>query len=65
MHDRFAPGDSPAGDDDFYEFPIEVPDGVVQSYFEQEDCGLDVGVAQLFEQMESHESELSSPPSEG
>ena len=65
VHDRFAPGDSTDGDDDFYEFPIEVSDGVVQSYFEREDCGLDASVAQLFEQMESHESELSSPPSEG
>ena len=38
---------------------------MVQSYFEREDCVLDVSVAQLFELMESHESELSSPPSEG
>lgn len=61
---RFAVGDS-ADAEDCYEFPIEVSDGKVQSYFEREDTDLEVSVAQLFEQMEKHESELSHPPSEG
>lgn len=38
---------------------------MVQSYFEREDTNLEVSVAQLFEQMENHESELSRPPTEG
>ena len=61
---RFAVGDS-ADAEDCYEFPVEVSDGKVQSYFEREDTDLEVSVAQLFEQMEKHESELSHPPSEG
>ena len=61
---RFAVGDS-ADAEDCYEFPIEVSDGKVQSYFERENTDLEVSVAQLFEQMEKHESELSHPPSEG
>lgn len=52
-------------DDDCYEFPIEVSDGMVQSYFEWEDTNLEVSVVQFFEQMENHESELSRLPTEG
>ena len=66
VHDRsFAALEPGNEDDDCYEFPIEVSDGMVQSYFEREDTNLEVSVAQLFEQMENHESELSRPPIEG
>ena len=65
VHDRFAAVESVNDDDDCYEFPFEVLDGMVQSYFEREDTNLEVSVAQLFEQMENHESELSRPPTEG
>lgn len=66
VQDRYRFGVEDSADaEDYYEFPIEVSDGKVQSYFECEDTDLEVSVAQLFEQMEEHESELSHPPSEG
>ena len=64
VHYRFAAVESRNGDNDCYEFPIEVSDSMVQSYFEREDTHLKVTVAQLLEHMENHESELSCLPTE-
>ena len=40
-------------------------DGMVHAYFEREDTDVGVTIAQLYEKMERHESELSRPPAEG
>ena len=45
VHDRFSVVESANDDDDCYEFPIEVSDGMAQSYFEREDTNLEVSVA--------------------
>lgn len=72
VHDDafFEPQDKfqSAGDEteeSIYHFPIEMSDGMVHPYFEREDTDVAVTVAQLYEKMERHESELSSPPVDG
>ena len=63
VRDRFQPEDLDDVSEDGYQFPIEVSDGLVHAYFEREDS-TDTGVSlvQIYQQMESHESELSRPP---
>ena len=51
--------------EDCFKFPIEVSEGVVHAYFERDDSEIGLCVAQLYEQIESRESEISSPPQEG
>ena len=65
VHDRFESENSDNDAEDFYQFPVDVSNGIVQSYFELEGTNTNISVAELFEQIESRESELSSPPSEG
>lgn len=43
---------------------LEVSDGMVCTYFEREDTDTSVSMAQIFQQMETHESEFSSPAPE-
>ena len=62
VHDRFQPEDLDDVTEDGYEFPIDVSDGMVHAYFELEDADTGVSIAQIYQQMESHESELSRPP---
>ena len=42
--------------------PIDVSDGMVRANFELEDTNTSVNIAQIYQQMESHESELTYPP---
>jgi len=62
VRDRFQPVDLYDVSEDGYQFPIEVSDGMVRAYFELEDPDTSVSIAQIYQQMESHESELSRPP---
>ena len=62
--DKFQlPGDET--EECIYHFPIEMSDGMVHAYFEREDTDVGVTIAQLYEKMERHESELSRPSTEG
>ena len=63
VRDRFQPEDLDDVSEDGYQFPIDVSDGMVRAYFELEDTNTGVSIAQIYQQMESHESELSRPPS--
>lgn len=65
IHDRFEVENSESNAEDCYQFPVDVPNGIVQSYFELEGTDTNVSIVELFQQIESHECELSSPPSEG
>ena len=65
VRDRFDAKDSRDAAEDFYKFPIDVCNGLVQAYFESEDTEVDLNVAELFYQMENQQSELSRPPQEG
>ena len=67
VKDKFQLLESDETEDCIYQFPIEMSDGMVYAYFEREDSDDDVAltVAQLYEKMERHESELSRPPPEG
>lgn len=60
--DRFQPEDLDDVSEDRYLFLIDVSDGMVHAYFELEDSDTSVSIAQIYQQMESHESELSRPP---
>ena len=62
VRDRFQPEDLDDVSEDGYQFPIDVSDGMVRAYFELEDTNTGVSIAQIYQQMESHESELSRPP---
>ena len=48
--------------EDYYQFPIKVSDGVVQTYFEQEDTEVALTMADVFQELADHESELSTSP---
>ena len=63
VRDRFQPEDLDDVSEDGYQFPIDVSDGMVRAYFELEDTNTGVSIVQIYQQMESHESELSRPPS--
>ena len=62
--DKFQlPGDET--EECIYHFPIEMSDGMVHAYFEREDTDVAVTVAQLYDKVKQHNSELSRPPTEG
>ncbi|KAJ7391191.1 hypothetical protein OS493_019322 [Desmophyllum pertusum] len=63
--DRFQPEERDESEECIYQFPIEMSDGMVHAYFETGEGEVAVTVAQLYDQMERHESELSRPPTEG
>ena len=65
VRDKFDAEDSRDAAENCYEFPIDVCDGLVQAYFENEDTEVDLNVADLFYQMENRQSELSRPLQEG
>ena len=62
VRDRFQPEDLDDVSEDGYQFPIDASDGMVCAYFELKDTNTGVSIAQICQQMESHESELSRPP---
>ena len=62
VRDMFQPEDLDDVSEDGYQFPTDVSDGMVPAYFELQDTDTGVSIAQIYQQMESHESELSRPP---
>ncbi len=63
VHDRFEGEEEEVDvDEDYYRFPIEVSDGKVQAYFEREDTEVALTMAEVFQELVDHESELSTPP---
>lgn len=62
VHDRFEADAEVDVGEDYYRFPIEVSDGMVQAYFEREDTEVALTMAEVFQELVDHESELSTPP---
>ena len=48
--------------EDYFDFPIDVDDGMVRAYFQREGLEENLTVAEIFQRLESHESQLSTPP---
>lgn len=46
----------------YFDFPIDVDDGMVRAYFQREGLEENLTVAEIFQRLESHESQLSTPP---